>query len=63
MPVRNKESGRLVSNQLNKKFVRDFWKAQESASAEELPEVIAAVAANNIKWFGPEPIIRMKSRE
>ncbi|HAN59623.1 MAG TPA: hypothetical protein DCQ11_02110, partial [Gammaproteobacteria bacterium] len=46
----------MSSNQLNKEAVWEFWQAQESASAAELPEVIKAVTASNIKWFGPDPI-------
>ena len=49
-------SNQMSSNQLNKKAVWEFWQAQESASAAELPEVIKAVTASNIKWFGPDPI-------
>ena len=50
-------------NQSNKKAVWEFWQAQESASAAELPEVIKAVTAGNIKWFGPDPINRLADIE
>jgi hypothetical protein len=53
----------VSSNQLNKKAVWEFWQAQESASATELPEVIKAVTAGNIKWFGPDPINRLADIE
>lgn len=53
----------MSSNQLNKKAVWDFRQAQESARAEDLPEVLKAVTARNIKWFGPDPINRLPDIE
>ena len=46
----------ILNEPIKQTFVWDFWQALENAAANEAEKVARPVMAENIIWYGPDPI-------